>query len=223
MKEVIAFLNDVEQNNNRLWFEENKSRYLEVKAYFEEFVGELIKEIERFDSTIYALSVKDCTYRFYRDTRFSKDKTPYKTHLGAYICPHGKKSGLGGYYFHIESSGCRYLQSHILATGVVCQPSNIIRSIREDVYSLCGEFEEIVSSAEGFYLDTESKGKLVPKGFPKDCKASEYLKLKDFILNKPIDENYVCSPDLVERLAEDFSKTKAFKDFINRAISAANE
>ncbi len=223
MKGVIDFLNTLEENNNKPWFDANKAWYLEVKAYFEDFVGDLIHAIEEFDDTIYGLGVNDCTYRFYRDIRFSKDKTPYKTHLGAYICPKGKKSGLGGYYFHIEGKSHRYLQSHILATGVVCLPSNIIRSIREDVYSLCEEFETAVGKADGFYLDQESKTKLPAKDFPKDCKAAEYLKLRDFILNKPIDEKYITSPNLVERLAEDFARTKDFKDFINRAIRAEQE
>ena len=74
------------------------------KSIFDSFTEQLILGIQSFDSNINNLSVKDCTYRIYRDARFSKDKTPYKTHMGAFISPNGKKSGYSGYYFHIEAS-----------------------------------------------------------------------------------------------------------------------
>ncbi|MBO5963405.1 MAG: DUF2461 domain-containing protein [Bacteroidales bacterium] len=222
MKRVIDFLSKVNQNNNKVWFDEHKQDYKDVKAYFDKFVLDLVEAISDFDETIYGLSVSDCTYRIYRDVRFSKDKTPYKTHIGAYVCPKGKKSGLGGYYFHVEPFGGRYLSSHLLATGVVCMPNDIIRSIREDVFALNGEFEDAVAECKGFELDLESMMKKMPKDFPKDC-GIEALKLRDFLMVKNIDEDYLLKPNLVERLAKDFSSTRKFKEFINRAISASGE
>lgn len=220
MKRVIDFLSDLNQNNNKQWFDAHKGDYLEVKAYFNKFVLDLVEAISDFDETIYGLSVNDCTYRIYRDVRFSKDKTPYKTHIGAYICPKGKKSGLGGYYFHVEPLGGRYLSSHLLATGVVCMPNDVIRSIREDVYALNQEFEDAIASCKGFSLDLESMMKKMPKEFPKDC-GIEYLKLRDFIMMKRIDEGYLLQDNLIERLAKDFSTTRKFKEFVNRAVSAS--
>lgn len=220
MKIVIDFLNQLALNNNKDWFDTNKNFYKEAKDCFETFTEKLIANIEGFDSTIRGLQVKDCTYRIYRDLRFSKDKTPYKTHMGAYICPNGKKSGLGGYYFHLESSSKLYLPSHLLATGVVCMPNNIINSIREDIYTLPKEFENCINIAKGWELDEENKAKTVPKIFPKEAINAEYLKLKDFLLNKKIDDDYILSENLLERVTEEFSKTIQFKEFINRAISA---
>ena len=220
MKRIIEFLNALEENNNKPWFDANKAQYLQAKAVFEDLTQELIEKIGRFDTSVKGLTVRDCTYRIYRDVRFSKDKTPYKTHFGAYVCPGGKKSGLGGYYFHIEGARRQYLSSHLLATGAVCLPKASIDSIREDVYALCDEFERVVGKARGFSLDRENAMKKCPKGFPKDSKAEEYLKLRDFCLCKPIDEKYLLSPDLVSRLCEEFARTKDFNDFINRAIRA---
>ena len=220
MKRVIDFLEALNQNNNKVWFDEHKKEYKEVKSYFDAFVLDLIEAISDFDETIYGLSVSDCTYRIYRDVRFSKDKTPYKTHMGAYICPKGKKSGLGGYYFHIEPNEGRYLSSHLLATGVVCMPNNIIISIREYVFALNGEFEDSIRACEGFELDLESMMKKMPKDFPKDC-GIESLKLRDFLMVKKVQEDYVLEPNLIERLAKDFSTTRKFKEFINRAVSAS--
>lgn len=90
MKEVLSFLSDLKENNNREWFQANKSRYLKIKAIHEEFIRELIQEIAEFDPEIDGLLVKDCIFRIYRDTRFAADKTPYKTHIGAFMVKGGK-------------------------------------------------------------------------------------------------------------------------------------
>ncbi len=104
MKQVYDFLAQLKENNNREWFNTHKEEYKRVQAIFNDFTQQLISRIEVWDQQISdsALTVKDCTYRIYRDTRFSKNKTPYKTHMGAYICRGGKKSPYAGYYFHLE-------------------------------------------------------------------------------------------------------------------------
>ena len=91
-KLIFNFLRDIAANNNRPWFQEHKAEYEKAKAEFEKCVEEAINTISKFDPSISHLTVKDCCYRFYRDTRFSLDKSPYKRHFGAYISAHGKKS-----------------------------------------------------------------------------------------------------------------------------------
>ncbi len=107
MKEIYSFLSELSQNNNREWFNANKDNYLKIRKTFEDFAQALIERIAQWDDDVAAsnLSVKDCTYRIYRDTRFSKNKDPYKTHMGIFICKGGKKSPYAGYYLHIEPSG----------------------------------------------------------------------------------------------------------------------
>ncbi|MBP3257987.1 MAG: DUF2461 domain-containing protein [Bacteroidales bacterium] len=102
MKDTLKFLTDLSRNNNKEWFDANKSRYLEAKSKVEAITGDVLAGIRSFDDTIGPLSPKDCTYRIYRDQRFSKDKTPYKTHMGVYINRGGKKSGYSGYYFRVS-------------------------------------------------------------------------------------------------------------------------
>lgn len=99
MEEIIDFLNKLSANNNREWFNAHKEEYLHCKNLFEKFTIELIEGIRKFDESIGPLTISDCTYRIYRDTRFSLDKTPYKTHFGAFIVPEGKKSGYGATIF----------------------------------------------------------------------------------------------------------------------------
>ncbi|MDD2611849.1 MAG: DUF2461 domain-containing protein, partial [Bacteroidales bacterium] len=105
MKTILSFLNQISDNNNKSWFDAHKSEYVAANETFNSFIEKLIVGIASFDPSIKGITVKDCTYRFYRDIRFSTNKMPYKTHFGAYICPYGKKSGYAGYYFHIEPKG----------------------------------------------------------------------------------------------------------------------
>ena len=84
---IFQFLKEVSANNNREWFNAHKDLYEEARGEFENLLSAIITRISLFDESIRGVQVKDCTYRIYRDTRFSQDKTPYKTHLGGYITP----------------------------------------------------------------------------------------------------------------------------------------
>jgi uncharacterized protein (TIGR02453 family) len=93
MKNIFTFLKNLKSNNNKDWFDKNKEHYLEAKAEYEVFIDAIIKGIGKFDKKISSdVKGKDCVFRIYKDVRFSKDKTPYKTNFGASINPGGKKS-----------------------------------------------------------------------------------------------------------------------------------
>ena len=102
MKQVVEFLTLLHENNDKAWFDSHKEMYKRALSCFEEFTAKLIDGIAAFDPSVRGLTVKDCTWRIFRDTRFSPDKTPYKTHMGAFVAPRGKKGGYSGYYFHVE-------------------------------------------------------------------------------------------------------------------------
>ena len=91
-KSILSFLKDLSKNNNREWFTENKPRYEEAKAEFELFINSLVSQVAKFDKSIAHHQAKDCVFRIYRDVRFSKDKSPYKTHFGAHITSAKSKS-----------------------------------------------------------------------------------------------------------------------------------
>ncbi|MEI8085544.1 MAG: DUF2461 domain-containing protein, partial [Paludibacter sp.] len=100
---LLQFLSELTINNNREWFAENKAWYDKVRAEFELLSKDLIVEISKFDEEIKHVEAKDCVFRIYRDTRFSHDKTPYKTHFGVFIATAGgRKSQRGGYYLHLD-------------------------------------------------------------------------------------------------------------------------
>lgn len=222
MKAIIDYLGRLESNNSREWFNRHKSEYLDSKKQFDELVESIIHEIRKFDDSIGLLTAADCTYRIYRDTRFSQDKSPYKTHLGAYIAPGGKKSGYSGYYFQVGCQEDGFTSGCMIAVGnYYCEP-NVLRTLREDI-EVDNQFIDIINNASGFTLDREQSLKRVPKGWPIDHPMAEYLKLKNFCLVKDCGLDYFLQPNLVERLSEDFMKTKPFLEFLNRAIRYTKE
>ena len=92
----FSFLKPLKKNNNREWYHANKDLYLEAKEEFEHITELLIHEISKFDRSILGLTPKDCIFRIFRDVRFSKDKSPYKTNFGTFMVPGGRKASNAG-------------------------------------------------------------------------------------------------------------------------------
>lgn len=163
-KRIIRFLKDVSAHNDRTWFNEHKDEYQAVRADFEDGIAKAILRITAFDDTVAHLSVKDCTYRFYRDTRFSEDKSPYKNHFGGYISAHGKKSLHGGYYIHLEPDHC------LLAVGTYWLPTNILTSCRNEIMGNIDEWLRCVENPKFVkFFGRPAQGNWdSPKGFGLD-------------------------------------------------------
>ena len=223
MKKVLEFLNNLQENNYREWFEEHKTEYKEAQAIFNQTVDKLIAGISEFDPAVAKLSAKSCTFRIYRDVRFSKNKAPYKTHMGAFISPYGKGGGYSGYYFHIEAEGANYIGGNILSTGVYRPEPAALKSIREEIFLNGDQFQETISKANNFKIETGETLKRVPGGYPSEFKYADYLKLKNYFLTRYVDDNWMTSPDLIERSVEEYKTTKEFHDLLNKAISYAFE
>ena len=223
MEEVLDFLRRLSDNNDREWFDAHRAEWTHVKGLWADFTAELIEGVASFDPSVRGLRPQDCTYRIARDTRFSADKRPYKSWLGTFIAPHGKKSGYAGYYFHVEPVGDGLLGNHLLAAGAVCIEPAVLRSIREEVLDHGDELTESIRRACGFRLDTTNRLKRVPTGFPAESEHADLLKQKDYCLEKRVSEEFVLSDGLPERLVEEFRHTKPFLDQLNRAIRYACE
>lgn len=220
MEKVLTFLRSLSCNNNREWFQEHKQEYLQAKQEFDAFALELLAEIRKFDTSIGDLALGNMTYRIYRDIRFSKNKDPYKTHMGVYIAPGGKKSGYSGYYFHVSTDTSGGWESgHMIAAGdYMCEPK-ALAVLREDIEAGDGDFREILAGVDPMLeLETGNALKRVPSGFPADSPDSEFFKLKSFCLSCPTTDEFVLAPNLAVRLAEIFRSAKPFLDYVNRAI-----
>jgi uncharacterized protein (TIGR02453 family) len=214
---ILDFLSQLKENNNREWFAVNKDRYEATKADFEQISNSLILEISKFDEEIKHVAAKDCVFRIYRDTRFSHDKTPYKTHYGVFIAAGGgRKSVRGGYYLHFEPGNC------FVAVGAWCPPPEILKALRQSVYDNIDEFKEIRSHAEfsKYFSDfyQEDKLKTAPKGFPKDFPEIELLKLKHYMVEYKLNNQLLSKDDFVEEVAEILQAAHPLNVFLNYTI-----
>lgn len=223
MRETIAFLKELAANNNKQWFDANRARYRVLRNRFEEFTGELIDGIGTFDAEVHGLTPKDCIFRINRDTRFSPDKSPYKTHFGAFICPRGKKSGYAGYYFHVEPKGDGMIGHSLLASGAVCIPPIVLRSIREEIMDNGDQLLASIAAAKGFEIDRTYSLKRTPTGFPTGTLYDDLLKLKDVCLGRTLSEEDLYDEELLAKTLEAFRSTQPFIAQINRAIKFAYE
>lgn len=223
MKDVMTFLNGVLMNNNRPWFQENKDLYLKAQERINNMTVELIEGISKFDSSVKNLSVSDCTYRIYRDIRFSPDKRPYKTHMGIYVCPNGKKSGLAGYYLHFEGDDAEYLGCNGLFTGLWNPDKNALKNIREDICYDGTAFEKAIEKAKNFTLDTSCSLSKTPKDFPKDSPYDYLLRLKQYNLVQTLPEGMLYSDNLIEWALEEFKTSLEFNQLLNRAVMFSEE
>lgn len=217
METTLDFLKKLKNNNNREWFDSNKTEYLASKEIFEEFVSELIKGINKFDKKVSLdLKPKDCTFRIYKDVRFSKDKTPYKNNMSASINPGGKKSNIPGYYFHLEPEAC------FLAGGVYMPMPDDLKAIRQEIdYNPLPLINVLTSASfkkEFNGLDEEDKLKNPPKGFNKDHAHSEILKNKHFIVSKKFENKVILKKEGLSKTLDSFKAMYPFLDYLRKAI-----
>ena len=167
--------------------------------------------------------MRDCTYRIHRDTRFSRDKSPFKTYMGAFIAPQGKKSGHAGYYFHIEPAGDGLLQGSGLSAGLYAPHPVVLRSVRDEILDNGSEVAAAIAEATGFAINESNKLRRTPVGFPRGTMYDELLKLKDVFIERRITDEFLLSDRLIERTAGEFRRTKHFIDLLNRAVDYARE
>jgi uncharacterized protein (TIGR02453 family) len=215
-KHTFDFLVALKQNNNRDWFQANNTWYQQAKADFEQFVSELISEIGKFDPPVSLLKPRDCIFRIFRDVRFAKDKSPYKTNFGAYIVPGGKKFGLAGYYFHIEPGEC------FLAGGIWHPSSDVLKKLRKEIYENIDEFLLILNDKEfSKHFDKIYGEKLVnpPSGFPSDFPHIDILKFKDYNVVKDLSCQDLFTKNIIEETVRMCKIMYPFNRFLNYSLT----
>jgi len=219
MKQVIDFLNLLARNNDKAWFDAHKQDYLQAKDTFDAFAMRMVDAVAEFDPRVAGLALKDVTYRIYRDVRFSNDKRPYKWHMGVYVCPGGKKSGMAGYYVHIEPVTGTYF-----VCGGLYNPDKLtLHSIREEIMLEPEGFHKAVEQCKGFNLPWESALKRMPKGYNEADPHSEYYRLRSFEIYHPITLDDALAPDFVERAAALLRRSYDFTELLNRCFDYAHD
>ncbi|WP_210149916.1 DUF2461 domain-containing protein [Chryseobacterium scophthalmum] len=213
---VFDFLKLIDKNNNREWFNDNKNLFLEAQSDFQDFTEELISEMGKFDETILKLDAKKSLLRIYRDTRFSKDKTPYKNYFGASLGM-GKINTKAGFYLHVQPG------KSFLGSGIYLPDSPVLKEIRKEISLFKDDFLKAIDDKDfkKYYeeLDQEHKLKNVPQGFEKEDPMGEYLKLKSFIGVHNITNKDLSDKNAVKKISKIFEAAKPLNDFLDTSIS----
>lgn len=213
---VFDFLLDIEQNNNRDWFQQNKKRYDAVLKNVQDFINQVIVGISAFDASVSSQNAKDCIFRIYRDVRFSHDKTPYKTHFGAFITPNGRKSGDAGYYIHIQHNAS-------FVTGGLWSPEPaVLKKIREEIYYAPEELAGIIENKKfksvfGELID-EGSLKNAPKNYPVDFEHIKLLKYRHFCTEKAVSNAEVTAEDFLEKCLQLLEISAPLVKYMNKII-----
>ena len=214
-KETVDFLKKLEKNNNREWFAANKKLFENANNNIIALTDNLIGRIAKFDPEVAGLDPKSCIFRIYRDIRFSKDKSPYKTNLGAFVSPGGRKTMSPGYYFHVQPG------MFFAAAGKHLPDAAELLKIRSAIAVNPKEFFKIVESKKFVQrfggLDGERLTK-PPKGFSADHEAIEYLKMKSFTVSEEFSPKDVVSTDYPKRLAESFEAAYPLVVYLRNAL-----
>lgn len=215
---ILKFLKDLKRNNDRSWFEKNKNRYLEAKQMFEDFVSAMLGKLVKFDNGLAGLDPKKLPFRIYRDVRFSKDKSPYKTNMGAGFSPNGRLVQEPGYYIHIEPGNRSFVAGGIYMPD----PSNLAK-IRQEIDYNAGPLKKIMGGAkfrnvyDGF--DDFDKLKTVPKGYAKDHPDIELLKHKSYIVSHPYtDADLSDGKKFIRTVAGHCRLIKPLNDYLKQAL-----
>ncbi|MFM9908947.1 MAG: DUF2461 domain-containing protein [Chitinophagaceae bacterium] len=214
LKSTFDFLNALTKNNNRDWFQKNKDQYLLEYQHMIAFTDALLSRMRKHDN-IENSSGKDSLFRIYRDTRFSKDKTPYKTYWAGSFKRATKKLR-GGYYFQIQP-GASFVAGGFFSP----EPMDLLR-IRKDIDLNFSDWRKLLSN----YKITNTFGKLkgekiatVPKGFSKDNPAIELLKHKQFYFERIFSNEEVLAPDFHKELSQTFKNLRPYFDYMSEVLT----
>jgi len=231
-KRINNFLAAVKANNNRTWFQAHKAEYTACHDDYLRGVDLLIGCLAQADSSIAEVKAKDACFRFYRDTRFSPDKSPYKRHFGAYISAHGKKGLHAGYYIHVQPG------HSFISAGAYWLPTNILTSVRNEIMANIDTWLAAVENANfvdcfgrvgegqwdytGDNLAPKGFGlvslKSCPTGFPRDYEHLNYLRMKDYCVWRRVDDDFFEGDNWIGETTRRLLVAKPMMDFTNAVI-----
>jgi uncharacterized protein (TIGR02453 family) len=215
LKPVLDFLGDLKEHNNKAWFEEHRAAYDTARTHFENFVDQLIGEYGRLED-LGGITAKDCIMRIYRDTRFSKDKSPYKTSMGATIAPGGKKSARLGYHLHLQPH-----DETLIAGGLYMPTPEQLASFRRAIDQDAAPFKAILDNKEFrkyFGMLEGEKVKTVPQGYTRDHPDFELLRFKQVVVVHHLSDEMVLSPKFNTHVIKTFTAMKPFLDYLNTIL-----
>lgn len=224
--QTFEFLKWLEDFNDKKFFDLYKPLYLKIKESFDNFIDETISEISKFDKSLEWLKAKQCVYRIYKDQRFPKNReAPYKTNLWWFITPNGKKFNKAWYYIHIENNKC------MICWWLAWPEPADMKSTRQAILENPTEFLKIINNKnfkENFWwvYTIREPLKNLPKidyntkkfDIKKAAKVEKYLKFKDRLVDLPLKNEEVLSPDFWKKIVEYCKILYPLINFINENL-----
>ena len=214
--DTLPFLNELKQHNNREWFNDNKPRFVALQAQLYDFIDALIFEIASLAPEHMGIEAKQCLFRIHKDARFSKDKTPYKTHLGIHIVPSGHRADFerAGFYLHIEPN------ASMIGGGAHAPSSAWLQRIRHEIARNGQTLEQLLDDPMFKKWFGSVRGdalKRPPAGYTVDSPHLHLLKQKALWVQHSVDDGQLSDAHFVSHFAEAFTIYRPLQMFLNDA------
>ena len=212
---IQSFLSELSQNNNKAWFDNHRPAYNAARETFEKFINGLIDEFRVLDN-LKDLTARECVTRIYRDIRFSKNKSPYKTNLAAMIAPGGWRPPMLGYYISIEPHG-----KTMNAGGLYNPTPEQLNRFRQMIEMDASTFKELMQTREfieNFHAVEGDRLKTAPKGYDRTHPEIELLQLKQIFIVHHFTDDEVLVHDFSERVIKVCRAMKPFLNYLNDVV-----
>lgn len=218
MGNLYRFLEELSHNNNRPWFADHKAEYEELREQWLADLDRMLAAMTAWEPALAGQTGKSCAYRFYRDTRFSSDKSPFKLFFSAAISPWGRKTYRAGYYIQ---TGVRNIGDNGLYAGIWCPEAPLLKKLRHAIVDNIEEFEEIITAPGLVKSFPEWVGdtlKTIPKGWDRNHPCADLLRRKDYGRFHQCTREFFMDKDWPLKAAELFHDIKPMVDFLNYSI-----
>jgi uncharacterized protein (TIGR02453 family) len=216
---TFKFLKDLKANNNRPWFQEHRKEYEQARANVLDVVDHVIAGIAGFDPPIIEQAPEDCLFRINRDVRFSREKSPYKFHFGAFITDHGRKVNRAGYYVHVQPG------ESILGGGIYMPPARELKAVRQAIIEDSSTLRRIISRPAFVKLFGRTlpgrRLKTAPRDIPRDHPDIDLLQLTSFEIGVDLKDRELQKKDFVKHAVDVFKVMRDYVQWLNRALNRA--
>jgi len=215
MNNILSFLEELAANNHKEWMDENRKRYTSVREEFIAAIDQLLLELKKYDPALLPITAKECIFRINRDVRFSKDKSPYKINMSAFISPEGKKTMGPGYYLHIQPGGS------FLAGGIYMPQNDVLKKIRQEIDYNPEPFTSFLADERVKQVYGSISGESLvrpPKGYSEGHPNIELLKMKSFIIQHPLSDKEVLASNFISKVADYFSLMFPMHQYLRLAM-----
>ncbi|MBT3544375.1 MAG: DUF2461 domain-containing protein [Saprospiraceae bacterium] len=210
-KTTLKFLKDLAKNNDRVWFKASKNEYDYALANMKGLIESIETELNKID-----MIEKKKVFRIYRDVRFSKDKTPYKDHLGGSFT-RATAARRGGYFLGIQPGN-----KSIIAGGFWNPESTDIKRVREELALDPSDFRKIINAKKFKDLFGQLEGqslKNIPRGFDKESPAGDLLRMKQYLCYRPVSDKEIIEPDFLKKVVDTYRGMLPFFNFMSSVLT----